>query len=285
MTGPSPEPAAARDVVVTVEGVPIHLVVQGEGPPVVFVHGARGSAFDFSYRLLPLAAARYTAIAVDRPGSGASGRAPGRGSPVVHARLLHGALARLDIERPLLVGHSLGATLVMAYAVQYSRDVAGVVTLCGHVVPYGRKFFPAATLMTAPGMRSLVTATLRSPAGRIMAPRVLRHVFWPHPVPAFYAARAVAAALSPDQIRANGEDLEATDPALRTVIDRFVTLDLPVAVVACEGDRVIPPAEPRELVRRMPQARLVTLPAAGHLPQVSVPDAVLRVIDETMTRV
>jgi pimeloyl-ACP methyl ester carboxylesterase len=278
-------PAAARDLVVTVEGVPIHLVVQGEGPPVVFVHGARGSAFDFTYRLLPLAAARYTAIAVDRPGSGTSGRAPGRGSPAVHARLLHGALAELGVTRPLLVGHSLGAALVMVYAATYPDDVAGVVTLCGHVVPYGRTFFPSAMLMTAPGVGSLVLATLLSPAARIVAPRVLRRVFSPHPVPADYASRAVATALLPSQIRADGEDLDATDPGLRAVIDRFVALDLPVTIVACDGDRVIPAAEPRELARRMPQARLVTLPQAGHVPHVCIPDAVLGVIDEAMARV
>ena len=277
--------APARDLVVTVEGVPIHLVVQGEGPPVVFVHGARGSAFDFTYRLLPRAAARYTAIAVDRPGSGASGRAPGRGSPAVHARLLHGALAQLGVSRPLLVGHSLGAALVIVYATTYPDDVAGVVTLCGHVVPYDRTFFPSAMLMTAPGVGSIVLATLLSPAGRLLAPGVLRRVFSPHPVPSDYASRAVATALSPNQIRADGEALDATDPALRAVIDRFVALDLPVTVVACEGDRVIPAAEPRELARRMPQARLVTLPRASHLPQVCVPDAVLQVVDETMARV
>jgi pimeloyl-ACP methyl ester carboxylesterase len=274
----------ARDLIVAVEGVPLHLVVQGEGAPVVFVHGARGSAFDFTYRLLPLVATRYTAIAFDRPGSGSSGRAPGRGSPAVHARLLHGALERLGVERPLLVGHSLGAALVMVYAATYPDDVAGVVTLCGHVVPYSRTFFPSAKLMTAPGMGSLVLATLLSPAGRLVAPSVLRRVFSPHPAPPDYARRAVATALAPGQIRADGEDLQATDPGLREVIDRFVALDLPATIVACEGDRVIPRAEPGELARRMPQARLVTLPHASHVPHVSVPEAVVGVIDEAMVR-
>lgn len=277
-------PPPARDVVVTVETVPIHLVIQGEGPPVVFVHGARGSAFDFTYRLLALAACKHTAIAVDRPGSGTSGRAPAGGSPAVHARLLRGALEQLGIERPLLVGHSLGAALVIVYAASYPDDVAGVVTLCGHVIPYDRTFFPSARLMTAPGMGSLVIAGLLSPAGRLVAPGVLRRVFAPHPVPADYATRAVETALSPGQIRADGENLTATDPGLRTVIDRFVTLDLPVTIVACEGDRVIPRAEGAALAQRMPQARLVTLPNAGHLPHVTVPDAVLRVLEQAGER-
>ena len=74
--------------------------------------------------------ADYAAIAFDRPGYGYSERPVA--APVtlaLNARLLHGALTQLGVQRPILVGHSSGASVALRYALDYPDAVAGLVLI------------------------------------------------------------------------------------------------------------------------------------------------------------
>jgi pimeloyl-ACP methyl ester carboxylesterase len=94
---------------VSVDGVPVHYVRFGAGRPVVYVHGAKSSVYDFLLSIADRVAARYTAVAIDRPGAGFSGPAAGEGgSPQAQTAVLRAAAAELGLERPIPVGHSLG---------------------------------------------------------------------------------------------------------------------------------------------------------------------------------
>ena len=119
-------------------GVRIHCVVAGSGPPLVYVHGAKGSTFDFTLSVGPRLAQKYTAVAMDRPGSGYSGRpVAGGNGPEAQAAVLRAAAAQLGLERPLLVGHSFGAAVALAWALDAPDDVAAVVTLGAYALPLG----------------------------------------------------------------------------------------------------------------------------------------------------
>jgi hypothetical protein len=64
---------------IEVDGVRLHYLDQGEGPPVVLLHGNIVTAEDFAYSgLLDLAAEHHRVIAFDRPGMGYSDRPNGR---------------------------------------------------------------------------------------------------------------------------------------------------------------------------------------------------------------
>ena len=119
--------------------------------PVVYVHGAKGSVYDFTLSVGTRLAERYAAVAMDRPGSGSAARpAKGENSPQAQAAVLRAAAAELGLERPILLGHSLGAAVALAWALDAPDDVAAVVTLCGYVLPLG-------------GPPPWVVALLRSP--------------------------------------------------------------------------------------------------------------------------
>jgi len=100
---------------VTAAGVPVHYVMSGEGRPVIYIHGAKGSVYDLLLSIGERLAERYTAVAFDRPGSGFSGRsAQDGGSPQAQAAVLRAAAAALGLRRPILVGHSFGAAVALA---------------------------------------------------------------------------------------------------------------------------------------------------------------------------
>ena len=95
---------------------------QGSGPDLVFVHGLtfdRTSWQPITGRL----AGEYRCTAIDLPGHGDSDGPPRPLDDIAGA--LHRLLGELGTERPVVVGHSMGAALAGSYAAAY--PVAGVV--------------------------------------------------------------------------------------------------------------------------------------------------------------
>ena len=84
---------------VTVDGVRLHYLEKGEGPPVVLLHGNVVTAEDFQTSgVLDLLATQHRVIAFDRPGFGYSDRPHGSAwSAGAQADLLSGALVVLGI--------------------------------------------------------------------------------------------------------------------------------------------------------------------------------------------
>lgn len=112
-----------------VEGVQLHYVSRGTGRPVVLIHGDGGSTYDWTMSSCHGIARKYQATAFDRPGFGYCGRPADSASPSAQAHLIHAAVKELNIEQPVLVGHSRGGVIATTYAMYYPEDVEGVVTL------------------------------------------------------------------------------------------------------------------------------------------------------------
>lgn len=88
--------------------------VTGSGPPVVLVHGITESRRSWD-PLVPRLAADHTVMALDLPGHGESGDAPSYDVTAMAGSVIE-AIAAAALDRPLLVGHSLGAVVVTATA-------------------------------------------------------------------------------------------------------------------------------------------------------------------------
>src|SRR5215831_18491590 len=115
---------------VTVNGKRVHYLESGAGPTVVLIHGNAGNVDDFTYRAIRVLCTDYKVVAVDRPGHGKSDRLREKPEQLEsQAGLLHDTLASLNIKRPILVGHSWGASLALAYALHYQDDIGSMVLL------------------------------------------------------------------------------------------------------------------------------------------------------------
>src|ERR1041385_7956937 len=104
---------------VEVDGVRVHYIARGKGRPGVLIHGNGTMAEDFVIcGLLDQLAKRYRVIALDRPGFGHTDRPRWRvWTASAQAHLLHRVLERLNVERPVIVGHSWGTLVALALAV------------------------------------------------------------------------------------------------------------------------------------------------------------------------
>src|SRR5437870_950122 len=117
---------------ITVDDTRLRYLDSGAGTPVVLLHGNGSLIEDFvSSGIMDAPGHRF--IAFDRPGFGYSERPRGRAwGPSEQASLLLRALAHLGIERPIVVGHSWGALVALAMALESPEDVSGLVLLSGY---------------------------------------------------------------------------------------------------------------------------------------------------------
>lgn len=99
----------------------------GAGPAVVFLHGLGGSSRQWQPQLARLRP-RRRALALDLRGHGDSAPAddPDAYTLEGYRRDLETVLETLDLERVILVGHSLGATVALAHASRRPEQVAGL---------------------------------------------------------------------------------------------------------------------------------------------------------------
>lgn len=264
---------------VTAAGVPVHYVAGGAGRPVVSVHGAKGSVYDFLLSIADEVAGRYTAVAFDRPGAGFSGRLDGDGSPQGQAAVLREAARQLDLRRPVLVGHSFGAAVCLAWALQAPDEVGAVVTIGGHVVPLGGGPPRLAAVARSRAALRALAALARTPPGRALVERVLGRIFAPDPVPADYLRIAPALALDRERLASDGEERAHWAQGLRALQEQYPRLSTPVVIVVGEQDQVVPPASSLRLHRLLPHSELRVIPQAGHLPQFAHAGEVLAAID------
>jgi pimeloyl-ACP methyl ester carboxylesterase len=98
--------ARVRDKYANVAGLKLRYIEEGEGPPVLLLHGASlGSSADvFRRNLTPLADAGFRAIAFDSPGFGLSD-VPEDHSGGFRKRIIPKFAEALGFERVALVGH------------------------------------------------------------------------------------------------------------------------------------------------------------------------------------
>lgn len=277
--GPRTRPTAPGHFVVAGD-VRVHYVRSGEGPPLIYVHGAKGSVYDFTLSVGPRLAARYTAVAMDRPGSGFSSRpASGVNTPQAQAAVLRTAAAQLGLERPILIGHSYGAAVSLAWALDAPGEVAAVITLGGYVLPLGGEPAWVRQLMRYPPALRVAGALARSRLGRPLVRAAVGRVFFPAPAPEAYLAVAPRLALQASALVHDGQDREAAEEGLSALRPRYAGLSVPLVIVVGLQDRIVPAVVSERLHALVPRSELVRLPEAGHMPQFTAPDAVVAAVD------
>lgn len=253
---------------------------RGNGPPVVFLHGNGILADDWALSLLDTASTRWRCIAFDRPGHGYSEQPRGAYGPSEQAAILHEGVRRLGLDRPIILGHSLGAAVALAWALDYPEDVGGLVFLSGYAYPTARADFLPFMGPAIPVAGPVMSRTILPPIDRLLLPAMLRRVFEPNPVPPSYALLPDDLLLRPTQLEAAAAQIAALIPGVAALAPRYGEIRCPVAIVAGEEDRIVDPRDHAvRLHADIPHSTLHLLAGTGHMPHHARPEAVLAAIE------
>jgi pimeloyl-ACP methyl ester carboxylesterase len=261
---------------ITLDGNRIHYVERGEGRPILFIHGLGGTQFHLTWPLFARLEKNFRLIAIDRPGSGYSTRR--RGGPVTPAEQA-AFIARLidafGLERPLVVGHSLGGAISLALALDFPGKVSGL-ALFAPLTRYVTEVSPefAALYIRSPFIRWVVAHTVSTPNAIKYGPQTLDFVFGPQQPPEDYAiAGGALSALRPSHFYASSTDFVAVEQTMKTQEMRYGELKLPVGVFFGTADRVVNfEHNGAWLEGRIADLDLEVLEGVGHMPQYAEPD-------------
>jgi pimeloyl-ACP methyl ester carboxylesterase len=111
-----------------IDGVQLHYLTAGKGPPVLLLHGYGETSLMWK-PLLPMLAERFMVIAPDLPGIGDSA-IPESGLDMQTAAIRMHALARsLGVEKARVVGHDIGLMVAYAYAALFPTEVEKLVVM------------------------------------------------------------------------------------------------------------------------------------------------------------
>ena len=242
----------------------VHFWRGGKGRTVVLLQGGMADA---SFHWSPVRdelAKYYDVIAPDLPGFGRS-QAISRANWKNLSHWLDGFLDQVKVDRAAIIGNSFGGTLARAFASERPR-------LATHLVCVnGGQFIQ---------LPAIVRLYLKTPMGALMWRRrnrggmneaAIRNLFAD---PKFLSDEQVAQCI-------------ASSPALFAIL-RGCLANLPPAnppaaptsILWGADDRHTPLASAEVLQRELPTSRLVTIPGAGHLPQLEQPAAFVAAVHE-----
>lgn len=275
---------------VEVDGRAVHVVeagrARGTAPDVVLIHGANGSLRDFTFDLVDRLAPDYRVIAVDRPGHGFSAsHGAGDTAPRDQARILRQALQGYDLNRPIVVGHSYGGAVAMAWALEAEGDTGAVVLLAGAIMPWEGDLGALYRFLGSPlGFAGRGWIAGMVDEGTALA--VTRRVFAPDRVPAGYADHfGLGLSMRRGAQEANARQVNALRDHVRAMQPLYAGLTLPIEAVHGSADRTVGMAiHSQRLVAEVPSARLAVLDGTGHMPHHAQPQAVLDAIARAATR-
>ncbi len=246
----------ARDATDTTSATDVARATDATGaagaPPIVFVHGTRFSAGQWSRQLAALRD-DFAVAAVDLPGHGARSAQPW--SLAAAAEIIASAVDSLDRGPALVVGHSLGGYAALEFARRHPDRLRGLVLAGASASTRG----PWAT-----PYRVIARLVPRLPADRLARwnDRALRRLYPPETVAA--------------TIR-SGYAFHTLPDAWGEVIGRFDASAMrhvaaPVLILNGEKDTVFRSGA-AEFARAHPQARIELIPGARHLANFDEPDA------------
>lgn len=245
----------------------------------VFFHGAGMLAEDVALSILDQAGERWHAVAIDRPGSGYSERPWGSLTPTRQAHILHDGIVAMNLRKPVIVGHSLGGAVALAYALEFPDEIGGLVFLAGFCYPTPRIDFLPFMTPAIPVAGQVMSRTVLQPIDRAILPALIRHMFAPNPVPPAYEHMPTELMLRPSQLDATAADQAALTPAVAQMASRYHEISCPTAILAGEEDRIIDPhAHAARLHRDIAGSTLHLLAGTGHMLHHVKPEAVLAAI-------
>ena len=113
---------------VDVNGIDIHYVEEGEGQPIVFLHGNSSCGEAWWQQFAAFGdLGGYRCIAYDSVNHGHSANSPRDEDEPDRADELEGFLAALGISRPILAGNSMGGNTILRWASRHPDDALGLI--------------------------------------------------------------------------------------------------------------------------------------------------------------
>lgn len=277
-------PPAGRFV--EVDGTRVHYIDEGEGPVVVLIHGSGGNLNDWTFDMVGRLRDRYRVIAFDRPGLGYTDTLGNDASIIDQARLLADAATAIGVEDPLVVGHSFGGAVAVAWGVERPDVLAGLVVLAGATNPWDTGLSTYYRLLSHPVAGPVMATLLAAWVPERLVTENVEAVFKPQAAPEGYGAHfGPGLTLRRFSLLENARQRAALLPQIEALVPRYGEIQVPTEILHGDADTTVGlEIHSIPLSRQIPEARLTVLEGVGHMPQHAAPEALETAIDRLAQR-
>lgn len=264
-----------KEQTLTVGDTGLHVVRDGKGPPLLFLVGLGGRA-DFWKPQMRRFGDRYATISFDHRKTGDSLPSDVRTTVAVLAQDALDLLDEIAIDRPIIVGHSLGGAIAQHIAINAPERVRGLVLSASWAgpTPYFERLF------------DLRKQVLREcgPEAYMLQGNLLGNPGW-------WMAENIDQAMEGIRQRLKafaGVDIEmermdaVTSHDLR---DSIGTIAAPCRIICARDDQITPLPLSQELAERIPGARLKILSTGNHFAPVTVREDYDAALAEALTEI
>ena len=252
---------------------------RGRGPVFLLIHGMFGDHLDWAPVIAPLAE-HHRVIAVDLPGFGDSEKPDIEFTPAFFTAELNRLLDSLGVASCTVVGNSFGGQLAMALALDAPERVERLV------------------LITTGSLHRYTAQELQFSADRMSEANLIQFT------PAYHAAIFGRLFYNPDAphkaayiAKQDAKLLRPDYPAYARIISRCARLSLeyclleeihrigaPVLLLQGEQDPIVSAQWIRAAAPLFPDATLAMIPECGHIPQIEIPDKVIGLVEQFLSR-
>jgi len=258
----------AVGTILNLNGLQMHGYVEGDGSQdIVFIHGAFINLRDWVFATRSLSKLDSRLIYIDRPGFGYSERNENKWNAERQADLARLYVKNIHGKNLILVGHSWGAMVAMAWAAKFPEEVKGVVSIAGLNMPFSgvSKLANDTGLLRLAYELYFTSVAKRANSGSIE--KFAGRMFQPQDIPSGYLDY-VGSDLSRRRstIKANKGDLLITSQALEQNYTSYGRIEMPVEIIHGNEDFLLPfKSQAVAFNKAIPNSRLHILPNVGHM--------------------
>ncbi len=260
-----------------VDGIRLHYVDEGSGPPILMVHGQPTWSYLYRKMIPPLVEAGYRCVAPDLMGFGLSGKPTDESAYTLrrHVALVTGLVEKLGLEGITAVGQDWGGPIGFRYAIDHRDNMRALVilnTLIGPIpLPLFFKF-----LFRSGGFSTFLVRRLdlfrkmifRIGFKRPVDPKAREQYRMPHPTAATRAGIAAFPKMIPVELNhPNHEYMSEIEATLKT-------WDIPVLVMFSDKDIAFTVDEGKRISAMVPNGRFEVVRNAGHYLQEDAGDEI-----------
>ena len=268
--------AAEGDFVKTAAGWRIHYTVQGEGSPVILIHGFLDSLKTWR-RNAAVLAQHHKVYAIDVLGFGSSERVR---DPIYTLRQQAGFLNEFfqaqNIDKAAVIGHSMGGALALQFAYDFPDSVHKLVLIAPATYIYNS--------LPRNGFRTVPRPITRGVLGiyEMMQGSRANPVRFAYGDPERITDDSIQIRNEMMHVRGQHDALISMSKSKReaNVPEELHKVDVPTLIVWGKKDRVVPIRDAQKHFSNMPNARLEWIDTAGHLPHEEEPQRVNELVQD-----
>ena len=248
----------------SVNGIELYYETHGEGPALVLAHGGGGSHLSW-WQQVPMLSQTYQVITFDHRSFGLSRDLPDGPGPTAFVEDLTGLLDHLGIHKAAVAGQSMGGWTVCGFAAAHPERTSALI-LCD----------TTAGVETPEIDRTRVSLRQRSKGNLAQILTSAYALSFPERQPAlcflYQQISALNHQVSPQLIPILMEMQNNTGPIVEHTI--------PTLLLVGEEDVLTPPPAMQSITSKIPHARFVTVPQAGHSVYFEQPEDFNRIVAE-----